>query len=154
MNFIIEPIGYVYSERKEPIDDNWNEVKSWIQLNDNFSKESLDGLNDFSHLEIIYYFHKVNPSNIVNKSEHPRENLNWPKVGIFSQRKRARPNLLGTTICQIEKVEDKRIYVQGLDAIDQTPVIDIKPVFKEYLPNDVAKVKQPNWVTELMSNYW
>ena len=154
MKFTLEPIGYVYSERKDAIDDNWKEVKSWIELNNNFSEESLDGLHEFSHLEVIYHFHKVNPSAIVSKSEHPRENPNWPKVGIFSQRKKARPNLLGTTICEILKVEGKRIYVQGLDAIDQTPVIDIKPVFKEYLPNDISKVKQPNWVTELMKNYW
>ncbi|MCX6174278.1 MAG: SAM-dependent methyltransferase [Ignavibacteriales bacterium] len=154
MKITIEPIGYVYSERKEAVDDNWKEVKSWIELNNNFSEESLDGLHEFSHLEVIYHFHKVNPSEIVSKSEHPRENPNWPKVGIFSQRKKARPNLLGTTICEILKVEGKRIYVQGLDAIDQTPVIDIKPVFKEYLPNDISKVKQPNWVTELMKNYW
>ena len=154
MKITIEPIGYVYSERKEAVDDNWKKVKSWIELNDNFSEESLNGLHEFSHLEVIYYFHKVNSSEIVSKSEHPRENPNWPKVGIFSQRKKARPNLLGTTICEIVKVEGRRIYVQGLDAIDQTPVIDIKPVFKEYIPNDISKVKQPNWVTELMKNYW
>jgi len=154
MKFIIEPIGYVHSDRQETIDDNWNDVKSWIELNDNYSAESLAGLNEFSHVEIIYYFHKVNSADIVIKSEHPRENLNWPKVGIFSQRKKARPNLLGTTICEVIKVEDKKIYIRGLDAVDQTPVIDIKPVFKEYLPDDISKVKQPVWVSELMKNYW
>lgn len=51
-------------------------------------------------------------------------------------------------------MEGRRIYVQGLDAIDQTPVIDIKPVYKEYLPSDISKVKQPYWVYELMKSYW
>lgn len=154
MKITLEPIGYVCSERKEAIDDNWKKVNSWIELDKSFSEESLVGLKDFSHVEIIYYFHKVDPSTIVRTSEHPRENPNWPKVGIFSQRKKSRPNLLGTTICEIAKVEGRRIYVRNLDAIDQTPVVDIKPVFREYLPDDVSKIRQPKWVTELMMNYW
>lgn len=154
MNITIEPIGIVHSERKEPIDDNWLNVNLYIELNDSFSEESLYGLEDFSHVEIIYYFHEVNPKTIIEESEHPRENPNWPKVGIFSQRKKARPNLLGLAICKLLKVEGRILYVKGLDAIDKTPVIDIKPVFKEYLPNDISEIKQSNWVNELMKNYW
>ena len=154
MNITIEPIGIVHSERKEPTDDNWLNVNSYIELNDNFSEESLYGLQEFSHVEIIYYFHEVNPKTIIAESEHPRENPNWPKVGIFSQRKKARPNLIGLTICKLLKVEGRKLYVGGFDAIDKTPVIDIKPVFKEYLPDNISEVKQPNWVNELMKNYW
>jgi tRNA-Thr(GGU) m(6)t(6)A37 methyltransferase TsaA len=121
-------------------------------LDEKYSEDSLAGLNEFSHLEVIYYFHKVDKNKIVIKSEHPRENKNWPKVGIFSQRKKARPNLLGATISRIVKIEGRKIYLQTFDAIDGTPVIDIKPVFREYLPSD--EVIQPKWVNELMENYW
>jgi len=154
MKLTIESIGYAHSERQEAIDDNWKDVKSWIELNDNYSEESLSGLQEFSHVEIIYYFHKVNPNNIIIDAEYPRENQNYPKVGIFSQRKKARPNLLGLTICEIIRVEGRKLFVRGFDAIDKTPVIDIKPVFKEYLPENISEVRQPNWVTELMINYW
>lgn len=154
MRITIEPVGYVHSQRTAATDDNWSVVQSWIELDKNYTEESLMGLNAFSHVEILFYFHKVDPSSVVRTSEHPRDNPNWPKVGVFSQRKRARPNLLGTTICELTKVEGKRIYVRHLDAIDQTPVIDIKPVFREFLPDEVSKVCQPTWVTELMMNYW
>jgi tRNA (adenine37-N6)-methyltransferase len=152
MSITIEPIGYVKSDRKEAIDDNWNEINSYIELDLKYSEDSLAGLDQFSHLEVIYYFHKVDKQKIVLESEHPRENTQWPKVGIFSQRKKARPNLLGATISKILKIEGRKIYLQSFDAIDGTPVIDMKPVFREYLPSD--DVIQPAWVNELMKNYW
>lgn len=147
----MKPVAYVHSERTEPIDDNWNSIPSYIELTDEYDEDSILGLQDFSHIEIIYYFHKADPQKIVSRSEHPRENLNWPKVGIFAQRKKARPNLLGATIAKIEKIEGKRIYLTSFDAIDGTPVLDIKPVFAEYLPGTVT---QPEWVSELMERYW
>jgi tRNA (adenine37-N6)-methyltransferase len=147
----LTPIAYVHSERTEPIDDNWNSIASYVELTDEFDEDSILGLRDFSHVEIIYHFHKANPASVVTKAEHPRENPDWPKVGIFAQRKKARPNLLGATIAKIERIEGKRIYLSSFDAIDGTPVLDIKPVFAEYLPKSV---RQPDWVGELMERYW
>lgn len=147
----IKPVAYVHSERTEPIDDDWNSVASYIELTDEFDEDSILGLRDFSHVEIIYHFHKADPEKIVTKAEHPRENPDWPKVGIFAQRKKARPNLLGATIAKIERIDGKRVYVSNFDAIDGTPVLDIKPVFAEYLPKEIS---QPAWVSELMNRYW
>jgi len=152
MNIKIEPIGYVKSSRAEAIDDDWDSVESRIELADGFSGESLAGLADFSHVEIIYHFNKVDPSKVILKAEHPRENPAWPKVGIFAQRKKARPNLLGATIARVVRVEGRTLWLSGFDAIDGTPVLDIKPVFREYLPR--GEVRQPEWVGELMSHYW
>lgn len=152
MKINIESIGIIHSERLEPTDDHWNSVVSWIELNEEFPIESLEGLNSFSHIEVLYYFHKVDKNKIILSAEHPRENLEWPKVGIFAQRKKARPNLIGTTIVKLLKVDRKKIYIQSLDAIDGTPVLDIKPIFKEFLPNE--EIIQPRWVNELMKNYW
>jgi tRNA (Thr-GGU) A37 N-methylase len=73
-------------------------------------------------------------------------------VGIFAQRARARPNRLGTTIVRIISCEGARLRVRGLDAIDGTPVLDIKPVMAEFLPRE--PVRQPAWSTELMADYW
>jgi tRNA (adenine37-N6)-methyltransferase len=152
MDFLIKPIGFVKSSRTEPIDDNWDSVSSYIELTSEFTKESLQGLEDFSHVEIIYFFHKVDIGKIILSAEHPRENLSWPSVGIFAQRKKARPNRLGATISKIVRVEGNRLYLSSFDGIDGTPVVDIKPVMSEYLPRE--KVIQPDWSKEMMRDYW
>lgn len=152
MSITIESIGVIHSERKEAGDDDWSSVSSWIELNPNIPEESISGLDAFSHIEILFYFHKADKSKIIFNAEHPRENPKWPKVGIFAQRKKARPNLIGATIAKIVKIEGKKIFVKNMDAIEGTPVIDIKPVFKQYLPAE--NVMQPAWVDELMEKYW
>lgn len=154
MRIDVRPIGYVHSDRKEAIDDNWGGVKCYIELNKEIPAESLHGLSEFSHIEIIYFFHKVSPETVIFKSDHPRENPDFPKVGIFAQRKKARPNRLGLTAAKIEKIEDKRIYISHFDGIDGTPIIDIKPLFIEYLPGNISEIRQPHWVTGLMKGYW
>lgn len=152
MIFQVQSIATIYNNRKEITDDFWGDVISEIRLNENIDAEAIKGLEEFSHIEVIYIFHKAIDNPAVMKTEHPRENLNWPKVGIFAQRKKNRPNFIGTTICEIVECKNKSIFVKMLDAINETPVIDIKPMMKEFLP--LKKVKQPNWSTELMKNYW
>ena len=154
MRIEIRPIGFVHSDRKDAVDDNWGSVHSYIELADDIPTESIDGLLDFSHVEIIYHFHKVQPESIIVKSEHPRENPEYPKVGIFAQRKKARPNRLGLTVAHLDSIDGRKIYLSRFDGIDGTPVIDIKPLYIEYLPADPAAIKQPPWVTELMKQYW
>ena len=85
-------------------------------------------------------------------SRHPRENMDWPKVGLFAQRNKDRPNHIGSTIVRIIKREGRSLFVQGLDAVDGTPVLDIKPVMVEFLPREA--VIQPEWSHELMKDYW
>ena len=150
--YSIEPIGYVKNNRKKPDDDFWGGVESEILISEKISEESLVGIEDFSHLEIIFYFHKADPAKINISSSHPRENKKFPKVGIFAQRKKARPNLLGSTIVKLDSVKGNTLKITGLDAVDGTPVIDIKPVVREFLP--AGEVVQPDWETELMKNYW
>ncbi len=146
----LQPIAFVKNDRREKIDDNWSGIISEIDLVDSLPIDSLNGIEAFSHLEIIYFLDKSNKA--ITGSEHPRENKDWPKVGIFAQRKKDRPNHLGLTIVNLIRKEDRKLIVSNLDAIDGTPVLDIKPVFEEYLPK--GKVFQPAWVRELMKNYW
>lgn len=150
--FTIEPIAYVKNNRKKTEDDFWGEVISEIIISDKISSESIKGIDQFSHLEIIYYFHLADLTKITISATHPRDNKKFPKVGIFAQRKKARPNLLGSTIVKLLKSEKNVLTVKGLDAVDGTPVIDIKPVIKEFLPSE--NITQPEWVSELMKNYW
>jgi tRNA-Thr(GGU) m(6)t(6)A37 methyltransferase TsaA len=148
----LEPIGIVKNSRKEISDDYWGGLISQIILNKNYGEDSLKGIEEFSHLEIIFYFDKVETGKIKSGASHPRSNPSWPEAGIFAQRGKNRPNQLGLTIVKLIKRESKILYVTGLDAIDGTPVLDIKPVIKEFLPFE--EIKQPLWAAELMLNYW
>jgi tRNA (adenine37-N6)-methyltransferase len=151
---VLEPIGVVNSPRKDLTDDHWGEVIATIDLNPKkVTEESILGLKDFSHIEVIFYFHKVPDESIVMTAAHPRENPKWPRVGIFAQRKKSRPNKLGVTICKLISVKGLKVTVKALDAIDGTPVLDIKPHVREFMPKEVD-VTQPGWQTELMKNYF
>jgi len=148
----LEAIGVVEASRTEAEDDYWGEEQSCIVLDDRFSPDALDGLEDFSHVEVLFTFHRVDPSKVVSGARHPRNNLDWPAVGIFAQRGKNRPNRIGSTICRVMRRKGLRLYVLELDAMDGTPVLDIKPVMREFLPRE--DVHQPGWSHELMKSYW
>jgi tRNA (Thr-GGU) A37 N-methylase len=153
MEYSIHSIGRVRGGRAEPIDDDWGRSRSTIVLDPaQFGPESLAGLDGFSHAEIIFLFDKVAPETIDKGARHPRGRTDWPLSGIFAQRGKNRPNRLGVTMCRIVAVDGGQLHVEGLDAIDGTPVIDIKPVMREFLPR--GEVRQPAWVAELMQAYW
>ena len=148
----VQAIGFVQSARLQPEDDFWGGQQSCITLTEQFTPEALQGISDFSHVEILYLFHRVQPSQIVTGARHPRNNPAWPLVGIFAQRAKNRPNRIGSTICKVIRAEGKKLFVSELDAIDGTPVLDIKPLMAEFLPRH--EVRQPAWSHELMRRYW
>lgn len=148
----LSPIGIVKNIREAVKDDNWGGIVSVIELNSSFQEDALFQIEEFSHAEIIYYFHLVEDNKIETGARHPRHNTDWPRAGIFAQRGKNRPNRLGATMVKIINRKGTQLFVQGLDAIDGTPVLDIKPVMREFLPRE--EVCQPAWVTELMKNYW
>lgn len=147
---VINPIAFVKNSVEYPSDNNWADVESIIELVDGLSEESLLGIEEFSHLEIIFHFNKS--SKTLTGAEHPRENPKYPKVGVFAQRKKDRPNHLGITIVKLLRKEGRKLYVTHFDAINGTPIIDIKPFMKEFIPND--KITQPKWSKDIMKNYW
>ena len=147
------PIGIVRSPIHEPVDDIWGGVTARIELDGSrFSEESLAGLDEFSHVEIVFVFDRVSEAEVERGARHPRGRQDWPKVGIFSQRGKGRPNRIGVTICRLISVRHLAIEVEGLDAIDGTPVLDIKPYLRQFGPR--GEVHQPAWATELMARYW
>ena len=148
----VEPIGHVRSSRTDLCDDNWGGVMAWIELVESLPPESLDGIEAFSHAEVVYYFDRVPDAEVERGARHPRGNTAWPKVGIFAQRGKGRPNRLGVTIVEVVRREGRTLTVTGLDAIDGTPVLDLKPVMAEFLLR--TPVRQPEWSRELMRNYW
>ena len=148
----LEPIGHVRSSKHDITDDHWGDVTATIDLDAAFDAASLDGIEQFSHAEIIFHFHRVPLSAVERGTRHPRGNPAWPRVGIFAQRGSARPNRLGATIVEIVQRSGRSLTVRGLDAIDGTPVLDIKPVMVEFLPR--SPVRQPEWSRQLMHSYW
>ena len=152
MAILVEPIGFVRSTRATPEDDFWGGETARIELVPELDPECLLGLEDFSHAEVIFHFHGVAPDKVTRDARRPRNNPAWPRVGIFAQRGKNRPNRLGSTMVRVVGRDGGTLHVAGLDAIDGTPVLDIKPVLREFLPRD--PVRQPPWVGELMRDYW
>lgn len=150
--FEISPIAHVRSTRSEAIDDNWDAERTTIILADGYGEEALAGLDGFSHVDILFLFDQVPLERIETGARHPRGRSDWPMVGIFAQRGKNRPNRIGLTSGRLLRVSGRSLEVAGLDAIDGTPVIDIKPVMREFLPR--GDVSQPAWSQELMAGYW
>ena len=148
------PIGHVHNERTTPIDDDWDRVDSVIQLDlAVLGDDATAALRAFSHLEVVYVFDRVDPDGVERGSRHPRGNPDWPAVGILAQRAKNRPNRIGVTVCELMAVRPGGIIeVRGLDAIDGTPVLDIKPYMTEFGPR--GDVIQPGWSRDLMAGYW
>ncbi len=150
--FIVCSIGRVRGGRDEAIDDDWGLVEATIVLDDRFPADALAGLDAFSHVEVVFVFDQVDDSKVNVGARHPRNNTEWPAVGIFAQRAKARPNRIGLTTCEIVEVDGRELRVRGLDAIDATPVLDLKPYMTEFAPR--GTLRQPTWATELMAGYW
>ena len=151
--FELTPVAYVDGGRTEALDDHWGESRARLTLDQSrFVPEVLAGLREFSHVEVIFIFDRVSPTEIEYGARHPRGREDWPLVGIFAQRGKNRPNRIGLCICRVVRIDGLTIEVEGLDAIHGTPVLDIKPVMKAFLPR--GKICEPAWVDELMRDYW
>ena len=149
----LTPIARVRGGRKDPIDDQWDDVRSAIVLDSTqFNADALAGLDAFSHVEVVFHFDRVPDEEIRSGARRPRGRADWPEVGIFAQRGKGRPNRIGVCICRLERIEGLTLHVRGLDAIDGTPVLDIKPVMRGFLPR--GDVHEPAWATEIMKDYW
>src|SRR4030095_5032179 len=125
---VLQPIGIIRNSRQSIEDDNWGGIVSEIEIDAPLGTEGLAGIEEFSHAEVIFYFHEVEEQKIVSGARPPRNNPCWPKVGILAQRGQNRPHRLGLAVVKILRREGNTLYVEGLDAIDGTPVLDIKPL--------------------------
>ena len=146
-----QPIGMVKSPIKEGVDKGWGKVESEIHIDKEFA-DGLSGINSFSHIIVIFEMHQSSWNPKTDLIRHPQGRVDMPLVGIFAQRAKHRPNPIGITSVRLLGVEGNILRVQGLDAIDETPVLDIKPYFPWY--DKVAASHNPEWVDRLMSNYF
>ena len=151
MDLTMTPIGYVRGGRAEVEDDAWGSVTARIEL-DGFAADALLALDDFSHVEVLFVFDRVDPDGVCRGARRPRGRADWPLVGIFAQRAKDRPNRIGSTVCEVVAVDGTALDVRGLDAVDGTPVLDLKPYLAGFAPR--GTVREPGWARELMDGYW
>ena len=147
----IKPIGFVRNEILSPHNYEWGEEISEIIVNEEYTK-GIIGLEEFSHAIIVFYMHQASYIEERHLVRHPQEREDLPKIGIFAQRARHRPNPIGITAVQIIGVEENILTVKGLDAINETPILDIKPYFPNFDKREDVTI--PNWVQEVMKNYF
>lgn len=146
------PVARVHNHRTEPGDsDGWGDVISRLEIDERFGDQALTGLEEFSHVEVLYFFDKLEERADYTGVRRPRGRDDLPAVGLFADRGPRRPNRIGVTACRIVSVGARELSVHGLDAVDGTPVLDIKPVMREFQPQDI---RQPDWVARLMSEYF
>ena len=145
MEINLTPIGIVRNNITEPKRENWETVVSEITIDDDL-KEALSRIAEFSHIIIIYWMHKLSPSQRSVIKVHPKGNQNLPLVGVFATHSPARPNPIGITTVKVLELKDNVLKVTGLDAMNGTPVLDIKP----YIPDhySASEIKTPGWITK------
>jgi tRNA (Thr-GGU) A37 N-methylase len=149
----MRPIGAVRGGRTTPEDDDWGGSACRIELDPSVVEvDATLGLDDFSHVEVIFVFDGVDPDAVCSGARHPRGRADWPRTGILAQRAKDRPNRIGSTVCELVSAAGRSIEVLGLDAIDGTPVLDVKPYMTGFAPR--RDVREPLWATELMAEYW
>ena len=153
MSLGILPIGHVRGGRAEAVDDAWDAVEAEIVLDPaQLGEEAALGLRAFSHVVVVFVFDRLDPAKVERGARHPRGRQDWPRVGILAQRGSPRPNRIGVTTCRLLGVEGMRLRVRGLDAVDGSPVLDVKPHMTGFDPR--GAVHEPDWAREIMQGYW
>ena len=147
---MFEPIGIVESNAIDKVDCDWGNVVSKIIINETL-QSGLIGLDEFSHILVIFHLNESSFDIDNHLTRRPQGRNDMPKVGIFAQRAKDRPNALGVTAVQLLTISNNIIEVQGLDAINGTPVLDIKPYYPAF---DCMNATVPQWVDTLMVNYF
>ncbi len=151
MSIHLEPIGRVRSPATDTMcDENWGAVVAEIEVAARFAA-GLRGLDGFSHALVVFFMdHQfVAARDLVRR---PRGRADMPELGIFAQRGKQRPNPLGVTAVEIVGIAGRVLTVRGLDAVDGTPVLDVKPYVPAFDRREDARV--PAWVERLMRGYF
>lgn len=134
------------------LDDFKGGVESIIRLAPEYPVETLQGIEEFSHLQVVWHFSAGSPADVALHARSPRDNPAWPATGTFVHHNHRRPARLGISFPRLLDVNGRDLLVTDLDADDGTPVIDLVAVFEEMLPR--GPVTQPTWPGEMLQDYW
>lgn len=148
----LTPIGVVKNGINQMSTGNWAQAESRIELNADLVP-GLQGLADFSHAVVVFHLHQISPFDKAKQLlRQPRGMEHLPPVGVFAQRTKFRPNPIGVTPVRLISITGNVLTVTGLDAMDGTPVLDIKPFIPEF--DSVENSKQASWVPDMLKGYF
>jgi len=139
IDITLEPIGIVRNEVLESGERSWKAIVSEIEIKESLLP-ALKGIEDFSHIIVLYWMHRVSPERRSLTQVHPRGRQDLPLTGVFATRSPARPNPIGVAMVSLLECRGNVLRVQGLDALDGSPVLDIKPYLPEYDSTPEARV--------------
>jgi tRNA-Thr(GGU) m(6)t(6)A37 methyltransferase TsaA len=144
----VRPIGVVRNGVKQPRMDGWSTVRSDIILRDELA-DALDGIEGYSHIIVVFAFDRV-PESEQKQRVRPRGDPLLPEEGVLATRSQLRPSPIGVSVVRLLRRRRNIIRVEGLDAIDGTPVLDIKPYYPNY--DAVPDAAIPEWARRLADN--
>jgi tRNA-Thr(GGU) m(6)t(6)A37 methyltransferase TsaA len=139
-DIILKPIGFVETEASGDEVRDENSISKLIIRRD--LEQGLDGVENFSHLFVLYWLHEISRKTVQRLKTHPRGRKDMPLLGIFATRTPHRPNPIGLTLVELLEVNGHVLTVRGLDAFDGTPILDIKPYDKWDVPENS---RMPEW---------
>lgn len=143
MEIKLKPIGFAKNQERQHF-GKWGNVSTDLVINREF-QDALKGLEDYSHLIVIYWMHEIKTCDIRHVPQGKVGEV--PEVGIFACRCPQRPNPIGVSTTKILNIKNNIITVEGLDVIKDTPILDIKPYTPQY--DSVKEAKVPDWVNKL-----
>ncbi len=145
------PIGVIRSPVTRMSEGGWGQIESEIHLDEQYAS-GLQGLEEFSHAMVLFHLHEVSGFDSGKQLlRHPRGMEHLREVGVFAQRTKYRPNPVGVTAVELRTIRGNVVVVRGLDALDGTPVLDVKP----YIPmfDRVERARTPDWVVHFTEGY-
>jgi tRNA-Thr(GGU) m(6)t(6)A37 methyltransferase TsaA len=152
MTITCTPIGTVRCPVTQMSQGNWGEVVSEIHLEPQYAA-GLEGLGEFSHAIVVFWLDQMKPFDPAKQLlRKPRGRDDLDAVGVFAQRTKYRPNPIGVTAVEIVGVKGNIVSVRGLDALDGTPVLDLKPYIPEF--DRIGEPRMPEWVRHFIEGYF
>lgn len=152
MKFELPQIGVVVGGHTVVQDDYHGDVRAIIRLNNEYPLDSVQGLTEFSHVQVVWKMHLARPEDIELHARSPRGNSRWPETGTFVHRNHRRPDQVGISHPRLLGVEGRDVHVTDFDAVDGTPVLALAPWFPVMGPQ--GEVHVPAWVDEMTPRYW
>ncbi len=136
------PIGRVVSDERDAARGDWSRVRSSIRLDEKHA-EALLGLADYSHVIVVGWLHEISEALRERRQAYPGGDERYPLQGALALRGGARPNPVSVTVCTLRSIEGATLLLEGLDLIDGTPVLDVKPYLAPY--DSAPKASIPRW---------
>ncbi len=140
----IKPLGISTNSIKKPMLPGWKNIVTEIVIDKTYVK-GLDGIEDYSHIIIVYWMDREKECHL---KHHPQGRKDIPFIGIFACRCPQRPNRIAISTVELVKRKGNILTVKGLDIVNGTPILDIKPYTPQY--DEIEKAKVPDWISKLV----